>query len=111
MGLPLYMLKQLQKIPRAQKIGLASLFSIATIVIIFDILRAVYALGVGVVALDSVWDVLEPSIAVMVSALPIYRALFTTARKRDATSYKNITQAPRPRDVHQPGEELNAIIV
>lgn len=111
MGLPLYMLKQLQKVPLAQKIGLASLFSMAIIVIIFDILRAVYALEIGVVALDSIWNILEPSIAVMVSALPIYRALFTTRRKRDKTSYTNLTHAPHPRDVLRPGHELNVISV
>ena len=111
MGLPLYMLKRLQHIPPAQKIGLASLFSIATIVIICDVLRVIYGLGAGVVALATVWDILEPSIAVMISALPTYRALFTTARKRGRTSYLIVARDSHTKHVQQPGLELNTITI
>jgi hypothetical protein len=109
MALSFYTLKRLQHIPNAQKIGLASLFSIATFVILFDILRSKYALGVGVVALDSIWDILKPSIAVIISALPVYRALLSTSKKQETTAYRNIGPTSRDRHCHQSDHELTSI--
>ena len=89
MALPLYMLKGLQ-IPKAQKITLAGMFCLVCIDIIFDILRTVYTVNGGAVALATIWDILEAEVAVIISCLPTYRALLKTARKRDASSYKNL---------------------
>ncbi|MCJ1389046.1 hypothetical protein MMC18_001900 [Xylographa bjoerkii] len=90
MALPLWMLKGL-RISRAQKIGLAAIFLIAFIDILFDILRTIYTVNGGAVGLDTTFDILEPTIAVIISTLPTYRALFMT-RKRSETgsSFGNI---------------------
>lgn len=77
-GLPLFMIKGLN-MPITRKLGLAGLFTLATIDVIFDILRTIYSTrGAG----WTIWDMLEPTIAVIVSSLPTYRALFGTERKR-----------------------------
>ena len=79
------MLKDLQ-IRLVQKIGLALLFMIATISIVFDILRTYYDIHGGIIMLEVVvWDVLEPIVAVIVSALPTYRALFKDHQRMPRT--------------------------
>ena len=86
MALPLYMLKGLQ-ISQVQKMTLACLFCLAFIDIVFDILRTFYTVRGGPVAF---WDILEAEVAVIISCLPTYRALLTTARKRSAKIYQNL---------------------
>ena len=78
------MLKDL-RISKAQKIGLATIFLIAFIDILFDILRTIYTVNGGAVGLDTAFDILEPTIAVIISTLPTYRALFMTSRRRVGT--------------------------
>ncbi|MCJ1286824.1 hypothetical protein MMC26_006170 [Xylographa opegraphella] len=85
MALPLWMLKGL-RISRAQKIGLAAIFLIAFIDILFDILRTIYTVNGAAVGLDTTFDILEPSIAVIISTLPTYRALFMTRRRTEVGS-------------------------
>lgn len=68
------MLRELQ-MPTSRKVGLAALFLIAITDVIFDITRTVYTVDSGFVAYDKVWDILEPSIAVIISSLPTYKAL------------------------------------
>ncbi|MCJ1421266.1 hypothetical protein MMC32_007628 [Xylographa parallela] len=85
MALPLWMLKGL-RISRAQKIGLAAIFLIAFIDILFDILRTIYTVNGGAVGLDTTFDILEPSIAVIISTLPTYRALFMSRRRMETGS-------------------------
>ena len=85
MALPIFMIRNMQ-IQRAQKIGLAILFSVGTIIIIFDIIRVVsfvlllnnptYVTGVAL------WAGLECNVAVLVSCLPTYRTLLPNKRKR-----------------------------
>ncbi|MCJ1383475.1 hypothetical protein MMC17_006589 [Xylographa soralifera] len=90
MALPLWMLRGL-RISRAQKIGLAAIFLIAFIDILFDILRTIYTVNGGAVGLDTTFDILEPSIAVIISTLPTYRALFMTRRRTETgSSFSNI---------------------
>ena len=90
MALPLWMLKGL-RISRAQKIGLAAIFLIAFIDILFDILRTIYTVNGGAVGLDTTFDILEPSIAVIVSTLPTYRALVMTRRRTETgSSFGNV---------------------
>lgn len=73
-----------------RKLGLAALFLIAITDVIFDITRTVYTVHGGAVALDTIWDILEPTIAVIVSALPIYKALLGGAKKKRNTRYQNL---------------------
>lgn len=89
MALPLFMLKNL-KMRISQKAGLACLFLIAIVVVILDIFRIALGDGDGSISLASLWDVLEPSIAVIISTLPTYRALFVSVNNPRASSYKTI---------------------
>ena len=87
--LPLWMLRRLQ-MPIGRKLGLAALFLIAITDVIFDITRTVYTVHGGAVALDTIWDILEPTIAVIVSSLPTYKALLGGAKKERNTRYQNL---------------------
>lgn len=74
----------------SRKVGLAAIFLIAIIDVVFDITRTVYTVHGGVVALDTIWDILEPTIAVIVSSLPTYKALLGIAKKKKSKSYQNL---------------------
>lgn len=87
--LPLWMLRRLQ-MPIGRKLGLAALFLIAITDVIFDISRTVYTVHGGAVALDTIWDILEPTIAVIVSSLPTYKALLRSAKRERNTRYQNL---------------------
>lgn len=92
------------KIPIAQKFGVAGIFSVACIDVTMDILRTVYTDQKLDASLNIVWDLLEPSIAVIVCAIPTYRALFTNARKREAiraNSYKHLGERMNSRPNEQ----------
>ena len=92
MALPLGMLKTLQT-RTGQKIGLALLFLIATVGIVFDILHTIYNIREGLVEVETIlWDILEPTIVVMISALPTYRALFGNY-PRESRIYRRIEHA------------------
>lgn len=80
----------------SKKIGLACVFSLGLIIIVLDILRIALGDGGGIISLASLWDVLEPSIAVIVSTLPTYRSLLPSAGKsarQKASSYEFDTSA------------------
>ena len=97
MVLPLWMIRGL-KMRTKKRIGLACLFSLALIVIALDCFRIAFGDGGGIISLACLWDVLEPSIAVIVSALITYRALFPSAgksSKRKPRVYEyNTSQSP-----------------
>ena len=76
--------------PMSRKLGLAALFLIAITDVVFDITRTVYTVHGGAVALDTIWDILEPTIAVIVSSLPTYKALLGATKKEKNTSYQNL---------------------
>ena len=75
----------------SRKVGLAAIFLIAITDVAFDITRTVYTVNGGAVALDTIWDILEPTIAVIVSSLPTYKALLgMTKNKRKGSSYQSL---------------------
>jgi len=78
--LPMGMLIKL-KLPTSQKLGLGVIFCLGLVDIVFDILRTLNTINGGAFAIDTIWDVLETVIAVIVSTLPSYRSLFTTQRR------------------------------
>lgn len=83
MALPLAMLKGLQ-IRTPLKIGLAGIFGCAFITIGFDILRAVQTnTKGGVKGSTALWTNLESAVAVIVSCLPSFMALFSPKNKRN----------------------------
>ena len=75
--------------PIGQKLGLAALFLIAITDLIFDVFRTLYT-GGEVNTFHTIWDILEPTIAVIVSSLPTYKALLGGARKERITPYQNL---------------------
>ena len=82
MALPLFVLHSLQ-IPNTKKAALASIFSLAVLVIIFDIVRSVKSIeGKAVGAQSAFWCILEGIISVYVSCMPAYVALFAKAEKK-----------------------------
>ncbi|TVY71495.1 Satratoxin biosynthesis SC1 cluster protein [Lachnellula suecica] len=78
--LPLWMLRGLH-VTKTQKLGLAAIFALGLADTVFDIVRTVYTVNGGAVALDTVWDILEPAIAVIASSLPTYRGLVSPPKK------------------------------
>ena len=77
MAFPLWILSTLQMGIR-QKLGLAAIFCLATLVIIFDIIRTVISCSGGAVGAQGVfWDICEANVAVLISTLPIYRFLLS----------------------------------
>lgn len=90
MVLPIWMLGKLQ-MPTSKMVGLACIFSLGFVIIVLDILRIALGDGGGIISLASLWDILEPSIAVIVSTLPTYRSLLPSAGKsarRKLTPYR-----------------------
>ena len=113
MAFPLYVLKGLQMQTR-QKLGLASVFCLAILVVIFDILRTVFsarsARGGAVGASTALWDILEITVAVIVSCLPTYRTIITQKNKskqrKTNGAYSNITGQEQRLVKTQPSLEL-----
>ena len=98
MVLPLYMLSTIQ-IRRAQRIGLAFLFSIGTIIIIFDILRIIFyfvALNSDSLQTAALWASMESNVTVLVSCLPTYRTLLTNEKRqgRERFGDYDVVKAP-----------------
>ena len=113
MAFPLYVLKGLQ-MQTGQKLGLASVFCLAILVVIFDILRTVFsaksARGGAVRASTALSDILEITIAVIVSCLPTYRTILTQKQKKKQRktngTYSNITGQEQHLVKTQPSLEL-----
>lgn len=83
MALPLAMLKDLQMRTPA-KFCLAGVFCCAFITVVFDILRAVETdTKGGVKGSTALWTNLESAIAVIVSCLPSFTALFSPKNERN----------------------------
>jgi hypothetical protein len=97
MILPLWMLRDLH-ITTAQKLGLSVTVSLVVIDIMFDILRTIYTVGAYAASFpnaNAVWDLCEPTIAVMVCALPTYRTLLHRKKPAPSTSYQNLGPSER----------------
>lgn len=113
MAFPLYVLKGLQ-MQISQKLGLASVFCLAILVVIFDILRTVFsaksARGGAVGASTALWDILEITIAVIISCLPTYRTILTQKKQRKQRrtnrTYSIITSPEQRLVKTQPSLEL-----
>lgn len=92
MLLPLGMLRAMH-ITTAQKWGLAGVAGLVVIDIIFDILRTIFTIGSYATTFpnaNAVWALCEPSIAVMICGLPIYRSLLSRKTQPTSTSYEEI---------------------
>jgi len=79
MVLPIAMLKSLH-MGIMQKGGLAIVFALVLIIVAMDILRTVYTLAMDLSESqdsNALWGILEPTIAVIVCALPCYRGFLS----------------------------------
>ena len=75
MGLPLGMLRDL-RVNAAQKAGLAVVFSLGALTVAVDIVRIVANFTLTV---KTTFNMLEPTVAVIVCALPTYRRFLGAA--------------------------------
>ena len=86
-----------------QKYGLVALFSTAVIIMIFEIARTVLTIHLQSGAAKNIYDlliftVLEVDLAVIISALMVYRTLLGSRQKRNA-GYGNLSH-PKPVPPH-----------
>ena len=86
MVLPLSMLFRIQ-ISARQKIGLALIFSIAIVTIALDIVRTVESISGGAFGYISLYCILETTLTVIISSLPVYRGLVSYVQKRKYDRY------------------------
>lgn len=87
MLLPLGMLWNLP-ITTGKKLGVAAIAALVVVDILFDILRTVYTLGsYANPNVNAIWALCEPTIAVMICALPTYRSLLPRGRPVSSSTY------------------------
>ena len=80
----------------AKKVSLTVVFAVGVLDVFFDIFRTVYT--VSSVGVQNLWEILEVTIAVMLSALVAYRQVFSLGEKMSSAA------ASRERlKGHQPG--------
>lgn len=89
MVLPIAMIQTL-RMAAVQKIGLAITFALVLVIVSMDILRTIYTLSMDLSKgqdSNALWGILEPTIAVIVCALPCYRGLlkFNTTTTQNET--------------------------
>ena len=89
MALPLYMVWGLQ-LRKSQKLVLAGIFSLGSVVAIFDILRTVESLESGTFSGVALWSSLEVTIAVIVASLPLYRVVLSRKGRKNLVSRVSI---------------------
>ena len=94
-ALPMVMLRKMFTISRSQNLALAGMFLVVGVDILFDILRTVYSVDAflsSFIDANAAWDLCEPTVAVMVCALPSYRALFISPPRRRGPSYETMQE-------------------
>ncbi|KAF5875879.1 uncharacterized protein Bfra_002275 [Botrytis fragariae] len=90
--LPLGMLRAMH-MPTSRKLGVAAIAGLVIIDILFDVLRTIYTEGSYTNPFpnaNAVWALCEPTIAVMVCALPPYRTLLFRKKIEPSTSYQGM---------------------
>ncbi|MCJ1357073.1 MAG: hypothetical protein MMC33_007069 [Icmadophila ericetorum] len=77
---------------KAEKAGLATVFAIVALNIIIDVIRVATNLSPFSASnpnLNAVITMVEPSITVMVCALPSYRSLLSGPRRKSSAAWEN----------------------
>ena len=74
-------------VQRCRPIGLTAIFLVAIIIVAIDVARAINVLGHRKPSLELLWSIFEPLVAVIISALPSYKALFGGGRRMQRISY------------------------
>ncbi len=86
MALPIYMLLGLQ-MRKGQKAGLAGVFCLGLVIVVFDILRTVESLASGTFSGVALWSSMKVSMAVIVASLPPYRTLLGNRTRKGTVRY------------------------
>ena len=107
MALPLFMVWGLQ-LRKSQKLILAGIFSLGSVVAIFDILRTVESLESGTFSGVALWSSLEATIAVIVASLPLYRVLTSSKGRKSLMSHVSIGRYKTMSDDHTVVERNNS---
>ncbi|KAF2182970.1 hypothetical protein K469DRAFT_787143 [Zopfia rhizophila CBS 207.26] len=92
MALPIAMLNSMPRMQKSQKLGLALVFSLTLLTIVIEVARVSYLLSKDSIIYTSqraLISILEPTIAVMICALPCYRAFLSWKTK----------SIPRPKEI------------
>jgi hypothetical protein len=101
MALPIVMVTtRMMTLEKPAKIGLIGIFSLVLIDIAFDIVRTVYSLSVDLsyrTNYTAIWTFLEPTIAVIVCALPCYKRLISRNKSRIRTDDSDLEFSSRRR--------------
>ena len=106
------------KMATPAKLGLAALFLIVTVIMLFDILRTAYSVNAYLLTFPDllvIWSLCEPSAAVIVCALPIYKGILPLClgkpkSSKYPSSYRMISSAESRRAIarayrtHTPGD-------
>ncbi|MCJ1324242.1 hypothetical protein MMC10_000904 [Thelotrema lepadinum] len=105
LGLPLIFIRNLQ-MSTAQKLSAGAVFALIAIDIVMGLMRNIIAatdssLGdltpnTSLPDVDVVLQTFEPSLAVIVCALPAYRSLLPTQQKRVNNRYESVQHLARP---------------
>ncbi|CAI6339408.1 unnamed protein product [Periconia digitata] len=104
MIIPLALLSKML-MPIRQKIGVAMIFCLVLITIVLDILRTVFTL---LDTPNTLWALLEPTIAVIIAALPSYGSLLTsTSKQQPFSSFLNTPQQTSAGDLESPRVAYN----
>lgn len=101
MVLPWYIIRRIQ-ISSARKIGLAAIFSVVLVTIACDILRTIKSFSQALFAQSALYSILEVTLAVVVSCMPIYRALLKARPKEQAKKPVGGAFAPINERTEQP---------
>lgn len=100
MALPLFMVTtRLLSLHGSAKVGVVFIFSLSIIDISFDIVRTVHSLSEDLsynTNLLAVWTFLEPTIAIMICALPCYKGVLSRSRSKSSTSRHTSQNATWP---------------
>lgn len=114
MVLPMVMvMSRMLTLDKLQRLGLVFVFSLVLIDIAFDVVRTVYALSPHLSVrtnLPAVWMICEPTIAVIVCALPTYKRFLSCSRWRKPSptgsyrSFKNLQATVIPMELHDVSE-------
>lgn len=72
---------------KGQKAGLAGVFCLGLVVVVFDILRTVESLVSGTFSGVALWSSMEVSVAVVVASLPPYRRMLGNKTRKDTVRY------------------------
>jgi hypothetical protein len=89
------MLKDLQ-IRMPQKAGLAAIFSLGVIIVVFEILRTIKSLEQTTFSEVAIYDVVENGVALIVSSVTHYRLFLSTHHRKQADRrYLNLREPSR----------------